>query len=262
MQFSLEYALRVNPLARGFYYVAPSFRGETPDSSHLNQFFHVECELVGEKAKAMEVAERYLMYICKKMLQNNTQELKATAGTTDHIERLLHMMEKNFNRLRSITLDEAVDLPSFKDEYWEWVLPKSPEHGRKVSRAGEKFLIEYFGGAVWLTEMDHLSVPFYQAFVQDNKAKAKCADLLLGIGETLGLGERHKTKKDIVCALDMHGVAVDAYQWYIDMRDESEGLKTSGWGIGLERFLCWLMAHDDVRDCHIIPRLKGAAFYP
>ena len=46
------------------------------------------------------------------------------------------------------------------------------------------------------------------------------------------------------------------YQWYLNMK-ESYSMKTSGFGMGLERFLLWLMKHDDIRDMHIISRIKG-----
>ncbi|KAL4811854.1 hypothetical protein BDW67DRAFT_189252 [Aspergillus spinulosporus] len=46
-QFLLEYALRLQNVPRGVYYAGTSCRGEDPDATHLNQFFHVECELVG-----------------------------------------------------------------------------------------------------------------------------------------------------------------------------------------------------------------------
>ena len=48
---------------------------------------------------------------------------------------------------------------------WEYVVPTDHSKGRALTRTGEQILIKHFGGAVQLTEMDHLSVLFYQAFV-------------------------------------------------------------------------------------------------
>ena len=57
---------------------------------------------------------------------------------------------------------------------YELVEENRPEIGKKLTRSGEKALIAKHGGAVWLTEMDHLSTPFYQAYVEgSNKTKAK-----------------------------------------------------------------------------------------
>lgn len=40
--------------------------------------------------------------------------------------------------------------------------------------------MQHYGGAVWLTHMKHLSVPFYQAYDDETMETARCADLLLG----------------------------------------------------------------------------------
>ena len=114
--------------------------------------------------------------------------------------------------------------------------------------------------------MDHLSVPFYQAFASNtNHGRALCADLLFGPGEILGLGQRHRSHGEVKEALKMHEVPQDKYEWYLDIRDEEKGgkcLQTAGWGMGLERYLAWIMKHDDIRDIAIIPRMKGMKFAP
>lgn len=81
------------------------------------------------------------------------------------------------------------------------------------------------------------------------------------MGETLGLGERHETAEEAIEALAHHQVPAVEYEWYINMR-RIKPLKTSGWGLGSERFICWVMQHDDVRDIQILPRLKGTKFVP
>ncbi|KAK0138766.1 hypothetical protein N1851_024682 [Merluccius polli] len=47
MQFVLEYFLRFQENLLGTYYISTSFSREDPDATHLNQFYHVECELRG-----------------------------------------------------------------------------------------------------------------------------------------------------------------------------------------------------------------------
>ena len=149
---------------------------------------------------------------------------------------------------------------------WSYVVEKDHSKGRALTRTGEQVLIKKFSGAVWLTEMDHLSVPFYQAFVPNSKTpKALCADLLLGQGETLGLGQRHVDAETVQQALRMHEVQEKSYEWYMEIRDGAKGgkaMETTGWGMGMERFLAWLLKHDDIRDFAIIPRLKNMKFAP
>lgn len=260
MQFVLEYFLRFQENLPGTYYISPSFRGEDPDATHLNQFYHVECELLGDMDDAMSTAEGYLAHLTKTMLKKHSDILLNTAGTLAHITTLLSKLDGK-TPLPRVPLDQAIPMMPSAD-CLEWVQDGQPHFGRKLTRKGERVLIEKYGGAVWLTEMDHMGVPFYQAYVEGSqRSKAKAADLLLGLGETVGLGERHSTPEMVQEALRHHEVPEDSYKWYINMR-QVKPLLTSGWGMGTERYLCWLLQHDDVRDLHIIPRMKGIKYMP
>ncbi|XP_046700152.1 asparagine--tRNA ligase-like [Silurus meridionalis] len=258
MQFVLEYFLRFQEGLPGTYYVSPSFRGEEPDSTHLNQFYHVECELLGDMNAAISIAESYVVHLTQAMLKYHSKMILSAAGTLSHAQDLMKRMEKPLPR---VTLEQAIPMMPSSDCI-EWVKEGQPQCGRKLTRKGEAALIEQYGGAVWLTEMDHLSVPFYQAYVEGScETKAKAADLLLGLGETVGLGERHSTPEMVQEALRHHAVLEESYKWYIDMR-KVVPLSSSGWGMGTERYLCWLLQHSDVRDMQIIPRMKAKKYMP
>ncbi|KAM3597351.1 uncharacterized protein V6R79_003393 [Siganus canaliculatus] len=260
MQFVLEYFLRFQENLPGTYYISPSFRGEDPDATHLNQFYHVECELLGDMDTAMSIAEGYLAHLTKSMLKSHSDIILNSAGTLEHVTSMLSKLDGK-TPLPRVPLDKAIPMMPSADCV-EWVQDGQPHFGRKLTRKGERVLIERYGGAVWLTEMDHLGVPFYQAYVEGTgHSKAKAADLLLGLGETVGLGERHSTPEMVQEALKHHAVPEQSYKWYINMR-QVQPLLTSGWGMGTERYLCWLLQHDDIRDIHIIPRMKGMKYMP
>lgn len=268
MQFTLEYALRLNDGLKGAYYVGCSFRGENYDQTHLNQFYHIECELLGDLNDGISVAEAYITNLATTLLESHGDLIENTAGGTKHINDLLELYSSSGRKLPRIELDQALTIPEIQSTIgaWKYAVADDPSKGRALTRTGERILISIFKGAVWLTEMDHLSVPFYQAFVPEKQqSKALCADLLLGPGEVLGLGQRHVDVQSVKDALEMHEVPEENYGWYMDIRDEAKGgkpLLTTGWGMGMERFLCWLLGHDDVRDMAIIPRLKGMKFQP
>jgi len=61
--------------------------------------------------------------------------------------------------------------------------------------------------------------------------------------------------------MDMHGVVQSDYEWYIRMRDEAP-MKTSGFGMGVDRFLMWVLGHDDIRDLPIISRIDEPRAWP
>lgn len=263
MQFALERALRLDNETHGAYYVGTSFRGEDPDAMHLNQFCHIECELQGKLDDGIRIAEQYVVCIASYLLKHHEDLIMNIAGKTSHIVTLLENYSANKHAFPRITLDNALALPEIRDneKAWAYVTPDDRRNGRILTRVGEHILMRLHGGIVWLTEMDHLSVPFYQAFVPNSgNSKAICADLLFGPGEVLGLGQRHVTIDEVSEALKMHKVeAGTSYGWYLEMRKAQEArLQTTGWGMGMERFLAWLLQHDDIRDVQIFSRLKGA----
>lgn len=261
MQFSLEYFLRIKDDLPGVYYVNTSFRGEDPDAMHLNQSHHIECELRGPFSEGISVAERYIVDLVSTLLRDEEAVVISAAGSSAHLTELLQHYQSHGERFPQISLDDALGLPVIDSTCWKYVLADEPSRGRTLSRAGELKLVEYFHGPVWLTEMDHLSVPFYQAFTDESRMKARCADLLLGNGETLGLGERHVQASEVLAALRQHEVEAKGYSWYTGIRD-LKPILTTGWGMGIERFLAWVFQHDDIRDLTVIPRMKGHSFAP
>lgn len=87
------------------------------------------------------------------------------------------------------------------------------------------------------------------------------ADLLFGIGEIVGAGERHTTGIDVIKALKEHSVNENEYSWYIEMKKQYP-MQTAGFGLGVERFILWLTNQNDIRDCQIFPRFNGINIVP
>jgi asparaginyl-tRNA synthetase len=245
MQFMLELGCRLT--GRDCYYLMPSFRGESCDETHLSQFFHSEAEIHGGLDDVMTVAEEYIAHLASGLLDEHRDLLLDLAGDTGHIEQLL--ATRQYARL---TFEDAVGLLGREEvvRHDGW---------RTITRAGERRLMEMLGQPLWLTHWDHLAVPFYQACGPDGKSLN--ADLLLGPGEIIGCGQRHARADEVRRALDLHGVDEAPYQWYLDLRNHSE-VQTSGFGLGLERFLMWLLQHGDIRDMQLVPRELGRDVNP
>ena len=133
--------------------------------------------------------------------------------------------------------------------------------GAPWERPGERELMKRFGGFVWVTHWDHLAVPFYQAFADDTHQAALNADLLFGMGETVGSGERHAGSEEMTAALDLHQVSGESYEWYSRMKQQ-QPMRTAGFGLGIERLLMWVLDHDDIRDMQLLPRTNGRLDVP
>jgi len=249
MQFMLEYGCRI--FDKGCYYIMPSFRGEMADERHLCQFYHSEAEIPGTLFDVMSLVERYIKYLCEKILEEYEEELGALVEDFVHIKNMISLC----GNIPKVTFDEAANILKNDPKYIEFC-----QSGfRNLTRAGEKELLREAGGVVWVTHYDSLVVPFYQA--SNDAGKALNADLLFGIGEVVGSGERHQNKAEVMNALRKHRVGESEYEWYIEMKNKFP-LKTAGFGLGIERFLLWLLKHDDIRDCQILPRFNGENIIP
>ncbi|MEV7676224.1 amino acid--tRNA ligase-related protein [Streptomyces sp. NPDC088752] len=250
MQFMLEFGCRLAP--SGAYYLMPSFRGEPADQTHLCQFFHSEAEIAGGLDDVIETVEAYLRHLAGALLDRGADTVREMAGSTEHLESLVHR-----DSVPRISFEEAAELLKNRPGCL-----KELETGcRSLTRQGEKALMDLFGGFVWVTRPDHLSVPFYQAFCPEDESKALSADLLFGIGETVGAGERHTEVRDLRRALELHEVPEDAYEWYVGMNAQHP-MRTSGFGLGVERFLLWVTQHDDIRDLALLLRFNGVDILP
>ncbi|WP_329388364.1 amino acid--tRNA ligase-related protein [Streptomyces sp. NBC_01716] len=250
MQFMLEYGCRFNE--DGVWYLMPSFRGEDADATHLNQFFHSEAEISGGLDDVMRTSEEYLRELARAVLTEYADELALVAGSVRHVEKMA--TSDAFERM---TFSEAAARLSDDAD----AVRTLGEGIRTLTRHGELRLLKEVGPFVWVTHYDHLSVPFYQAYEDDSMRSARNADLLFGPGEIVGCGERHTDGKALVGALNHHDVPVESYDWYVRMKTEAP-LLTSGFGMGMERWLMWLLDQYDIRELQLVPRLNGVSLRP
>ena len=255
MQFLLEYGCRLTD--KGVYYVMPSFRGEKADERHLCQFYHSEAEIIGDLNDVMTLIEQYIKHLSKQIVKKLGPEIKEMIGDISHIEKMANY-KGHFPRLTFDQVEKEIKKhhPNDIEKYIEY-----HEGWRNITREGEKEIMSYHDGLVWITNYDILAVPFYQRYDSKIKGTTKNADLLMGIGETVGCGERHANYEEIIDSLAQHEVPVDEYKWYVNMKKEKP-LNTSGFGMGTERFFMWVLKCDDIRNMQICPRFNGINIIP
>lgn len=263
-QFGFE-PLLINGIEKTYCYL-PSMRGENPNERHLNQFFHCEAEIIGNLATVSELAENYFKTICEALLLLPciVQKLSQQSSKTENsLQKVL-----NVKSFPTITFDDAVmelEKNNFKS------LIKYSESGRDMTSAGEYTIAKLlnFDTPFWITNYDRDRVPFYQKPDPKNKDKVLCADLILPSlfsnsfgGEVLGAGQRQDNANEMYESLQRQGVSIDSYEWYIKLRNLSTYKMTSGFGLGIERFISWAIGLKNIRDAIIYPRLKNIITIP
>lgn len=248
-QFALEYGCRLAP--GGCFVIAPSFRGELADATHLNQYTHSEAEIPGGLDDLIGYVNGYVSALSGAVLDRLGSRLIAARGDVSHLERMAAGA-----RFEELTLDEAVQVLADEEG-----CVRNEGSGRTLTRHGERQLMERVHEFVWVRHFDSLAVPFYQAFADGEGRTARNADLFFGPGEVIGSGERHADPQTLLVSMDAHGVDRQEYAWYVRMREELP-MRTSGFGMGVERFLMWVLRHDDIRDLPIVSRLNEPAKFP
>lgn len=250
MQFSLEVGARLS--GKGAYYVMPTFRGEPVDGRHLNEFVHAEVEIHGTLSDIQHVAEAYIRAMAAHLLDTCASEIEQTAGSTAHLVDLLSRQDS----FKKISYSDAVTELSGT----QGTLEDLPTGCPAITSLGEKLLMQRHGDFIWLCHMPWANVPFYQARMEGTPYSLT-GDLLAGIGEILGCGQRVHTSDDLHVSLAAHDVSLSGYEWYGQMR-ALRPLQTSGFGLGIERFLLWVTQTNDIRNCSLLYRDHDTVFYP
>jgi asparaginyl-tRNA synthetase len=254
MQFHLELACRITNQNTAYKMI--SFRGEQSDCTHLAQFQHAECEIIGDLFDIMRTAGNFLHHITLHLIEYCHDDVHSIAGTTSHLSKLLGFSGK----FPSISMDEALEILLKQDPN---LISNHPAGFSLPTKKGEKFLCDYCGcaGVLWIKNFPHNAVPFYQAFCNERRSHALNADLLVCGLETIGAGQRHFHSSEVIKALNNHKIAPEPYSWYVRMRDMSS-IQTSGFGVGLERYLMWVLKQSDIRDCTLLTRENGSTCCP
>lgn len=264
-QFGFE-PLLLNNFSKVYCYL-PSMRGEDHDFRHLNQFFHCELEIIGTLKNLVPIMEKYVKFLCEVMLLMDNI-LDRISGNPQKTKETLKRLT-TIKRFPTITFEEAVDV-LIKNKKEECI--NFTSHGRDITQKGEIELMNilHLDTPIWIKYFDRDRVPFYQKPCLENKNKTINADLLFPPiiknafgGEIIGSGQRQDNPEEMYESLKrQNDLSSRHYEWYIDLRRIPNYKITSGFGMGIERFIAWVLARDDIRDMIPYPRLKNVKTLP
>jgi len=246
------------------YCYLPSMRGENPDARHLNQFFHCEAEIVGTLDELLPFVEGYV---------------QALARTFVALTPIIKLMSIDFSKTEQ-ALQNIINAKSFNKKTFEEVCPWLQENssfhsvndfGRNITNSGEVELVRAMGDGLpmWLCNYDRDTVAFYQKPNPENTNSVINADLLFAPiveggfgGEIVGSGQRQDNSEEIAESLKRQAVDSEPYGWYTNLRKQPNYKITSGFGLGIERFIAWALGYSDIKDVIHYPRLKNIRTLP
>ncbi len=222
--------------------LAPSFRAERSRTRrHLTEYWHLEveepfCDLAG----TMSMQERFVSHICQSLAKQVPRELKLFGR--DPKDMLA--VKPPFKR---ITYDKAVEIINKEGGSVKW--------GDDLTWLQEKILTLKHKTPFFVYKYPRGVKAFYHMPDPERPDVTLSADLMApeGYGELIGGGQRTHDLKQMLERLKEENLDPKAYEWYVDLRRWGT-VPHSGFGMGVERMIMWILKLDHIRDAIAFPR--------
>jgi len=229
------------------YCVAPSFRAEKSRTiRHLTEYWHVEAEEAFTTLDdLMRLEENLVSYVCQKVAKQCEPQLEFLEVDPSTLSRIRAPFPK-------ITYDKAIAKLQKKGFEIPW--------GEDLGFDEEKALGEEFGKPFFIYAYPKKIRAFYVKAYNDNPRLVMSVDLLVPrIGELATGGARVDDKDELMRNLEEFGLPKEDYGWYIDLRKYGT-VPHTGFGIGVERLLAWMLNLESVMDTIPFPRTIRRAY--
>jgi asparaginyl-tRNA synthetase len=224
------------------YTIAPSFRAEPSRTRrHLSEFWHLEVEEPWTDLKGIQdVGDRLVCHIANTLGNEETEKVRKAGGNPEYLQSL----EPPFPKIK---YDEAVEIVQNQGVEMYW--------GDDFGWQQEGPLTEQFETPFWVVGFPSGIKPFYHMPDPDRPEVTKSADLLApeGYGEIIGGGQRVHNYEQLYQRTIDDGLDPNNYSWYMDLRKWGT-VPHSGFGLGVERVLMWMLKLEHIRDTIPFPR--------
>jgi len=221
--------------------LTPSFRAEKSRTPrHLTEYWHLEAEEAWvDNNGNMEIQEKLISYACNKIAERCENELTELGRNPDDLKKI----KPPFKRIKYEDAVEIVNQRGVKMNY-----------GDDFGAPHEKALVEGEEKPVFVTDFPAEIKAFYMKENSDGKT-VKCSDMYApeGYGELIGGSERSEDIERMKEKLLKEGADIKNYEWYFDLRRYGS-VPHSGFGLGIERLLCWITKQDHIRNMTPFPR--------
>jgi len=223
------------------YCVAPSFRAERSRTiRHLTEYWHVEAEEAWTTIDdLMRLEENLVAYVCQKTAKHCKPELELLSVDAAKLGKVKAPFPK-------ITYNQAIEKLHKKGFKIRW--------GEDLGFDEEKALAVEFGKPFFIYAYPKKIRAFYAKAYRDNPELVMSADMLVpNIGEVATGGARVDDKAELLKNLKYFGLPKEDYGWYIDLRRYGT-VPHTGFGIGVERLLAWMLNLESIMDTIPFPR--------
>lgn len=242
-QSSQLYLEALVPSLELVYDLIPSFRAEkSRTTKHLAEYWHLEAEeaYYGNEDN-MKLQEEMIEYVCQRMAKESADLLEALGVDRKSLEAV----KAPFKR---ITYKDAIDYLNKHGVHKDWLDDLGTED--------ERILTENEDKPIFVKKWPLKIKTFYMRADPEDPEFALNADLQAphGHGEIIGGSEREWEYAKLMERMKEFKLNEKDYYWYIDLRKYGS-VPHSGFGLGTERLLKWLLNLDHIRDAIPFPRM-------
>lgn len=250
-QLYLETAI---PAVGDCYCILPSYRAEKSSTRrHLAEFHHIEAER--PNIDFDDLLDTIEDLVCDVMDRVEAKAAKlpglAEAATGG---KPLPKLERPFLRMtHSDAIKYCRDNLIYSNE-------ETKEHfgpSDDIPEGPERKMTDKIGRPILLTKFPASLKSFYMQKCEDDPALTESVDLLLpGVGEVVGGSMRMWKEDDLMAAYKRENMDPEPYYWFTEQR-RFGSCPHGGYGLGLERFVCFLLHIHHIRDACMYPRYRG-----
>jgi asparaginyl-tRNA synthetase len=251
-QSSQLYLETVIPSLGDVFCIAQSYRAEkSMTQRHLAEYTHIEAELPFIQFEdLLETVEDLIADVTQRVFDKARDLI---LSVNKDAEKLLEVVTKH-RPFKRMTYAECIKFCQEHNVYKDKENKIHFELGDDITDAPEREMLSHIGVPVLMTKFPLEMKAFYMKKCDEDRSLTESVDVLVpGVGEIIGGSMRVDNYEELMEGYRREKINPEHYYWYIDQRKYGT-TPHGGYGLGLERYLMWLLGLPSVKQACLYPR--------